>query len=71
MLQVFVNQWKHHFPSKISFLLLLLKEFVCFESGQTINDVDVGNMRSQCTRYSQQIDTLQSQMPTDVQKVSR
>ncbi len=42
-----------------------------FVSGQTINDVDLANMRSQCNRYSQQIDTLQSQMPTDVQKVSR
>lgn len=40
-------------------------------SGQAMNDVDLTNMRSQCTRYSQQIDTLQSQMPTEVQKVSR
>mgnify|MGYP007021854198 FL=1 len=28
-------------------------------SGQAMNDVDLTNMRSQCTRYSQQIDTLQ------------
>ena len=40
-------------------------------NGQTTTDADLANMRSQCNRYSQQIDTLQSQMPTDVQKVSR
>ncbi|CAF1455310.1 unnamed protein product [Adineta ricciae] len=34
-----------------------------------INDKDVANMRAQCDRYSQQIETLQSQMPTDVQKL--
>ena len=36
-----------------------------------MTDVDLANMRSQCNRYSQQINTLQAQMPTDVQKVSK
>ncbi|CAF3802573.1 unnamed protein product [Adineta steineri] len=36
---------------------------------QTINDVDLANMRSQCNRYSEQINTLETQMPTDVQKL--
>ncbi|CAF0868509.1 unnamed protein product [Adineta ricciae] len=38
-------------------------------SGQTLNDVDLANMRSQCNRYSEQIHTLETQMPTDVQKL--
>ncbi|UJR15703.1 hypothetical protein I4U23_002636 [Adineta vaga] len=38
-------------------------------NGQTMNDVDLANMRSECNRYSQQIHTLETQMPTDVQKL--
>ncbi|UJR30927.1 hypothetical protein I4U23_018439 [Adineta vaga] len=38
-------------------------------NGQLINDKDVANMRAQCNRYSQQIETLQSQIPTDMQKL--
>ncbi|CAF3418126.1 unnamed protein product [Rotaria sp. Silwood1] len=38
-------------------------------NGQANNDVDLANMRSQCSRYSQQIETLHAQMPTDVQKL--
>lgn len=41
-----------------------------FSSGQLVNDADLANMRAQCGRYSQQINVLQAQMPTDVQKVS-
>ncbi|CAF0829568.1 unnamed protein product [Rotaria sordida] len=36
---------------------------------QAITDIDLANMRSQCSRYSQQIETLHAQMPTDVQKL--
>lgn len=71
MLQVFVNQLKHHFPSKTHIFKKTILFFFLPSSGQTANDVDLSNMRSQCNRYSQQIDTLQSQMPNDIQKVSR
>ncbi|CAF4959006.1 unnamed protein product, partial [Rotaria socialis] len=41
------------------------------KSGQFVTDVDLANMRAQSNRYSQQIQGVQTQMPSDVQKVSR
>ncbi|CAF3561433.1 unnamed protein product [Rotaria socialis] len=40
-----------------------------FANSQTNNDIDLANIRSQCNRYSQQIETLNAQVPTDVQKL--
>jgi len=41
------------------------------KSGYLVNDADLANIRSQCNRYSQQLDALQAQSPADTQKVSR
>ncbi|CAF1591700.1 unnamed protein product [Rotaria magnacalcarata] len=40
-----------------------------FANGQFVTDVDLANMRAQSNRYSQQIQAVQTQIPSDVQKL--
>ncbi|CAF3339938.1 unnamed protein product [Rotaria socialis] len=40
-----------------------------FANGQFVTDVDLANMRAQSNRYSQQIQGVQTQIPSDVQKL--
>lgn len=40
-------------------------------SGHTMNDADLANIRNQTNVYIQQIEALQAQIPTEIQKVSR
>jgi hypothetical protein len=67
-----VNPSAQRFRSKYEIVFeLFIIVFIYLLSGQLVNDGDLAAMRSQCNRYSQQIDALQAQMPSDVQKVSR